>query len=78
MPAVVVNGGGSKRMSEMRDRDEECFFTWDSWYRALQRARIDRARYLRDILLAAGSALKQRICRRAQRWHIRFCPLCCH
>jgi hypothetical protein len=50
---------------------------WEAYHRALNDAQAARGQFLRDGFLATARSLRDRICRKAQKWHIRFCPLCC-
>ena len=50
---------------------------WEAYHRALREAQTARGRFLRSMFSAAGSALRDRICRQARKWQIKLCPLCC-
>jgi len=50
---------------------------WEAYQRALYQAKTARARLLCGALAAAAQALRDRICRRAEKRGLRWCPLCC-
>jgi hypothetical protein len=50
---------------------------WQAHHEAVERARRERTRLVRDGLRIMAQVLKQRICDRFERWNVRLCPLCC-
>lgn len=50
---------------------------WEAYHRAMKDAQAARERFLRNGSVATAKSLRDRICRQAQKWHIRLCPLCC-
>jgi hypothetical protein len=50
---------------------------WEAYHRALNDAQAARGQFLRDGFFVTARSLRDRICRKARKWHMRLCPLCC-
>jgi hypothetical protein len=72
---VVGYVGG---LSSMRGGADNDFLPpWEDYHHALTEAQAARAQFLQVGFLATAKSLRDRICRRARKRHIRLCPLCC-
>jgi hypothetical protein len=58
-------------------RENGVSLPWESYHRAVEDARLVRARLLRELLSGVWVPLKRRICCRARRWSEHCCPQCC-
>ena len=57
--------------------DNDFLPPWKAYHSALHDAQSARGQFLRNGFRTTARSLRDRICRKARKWHLRLCPLCC-
>jgi hypothetical protein len=57
-------------------QDNDFLPPWEAYQRTLSDAQAARGQFLRKGLFEITKSLKDRICCKAQKWHIQLSPLC--